>query len=134
MDSIIAVAGLGTHAFGTFRAPEGTQMWLRDFLKRDIPNIRVLLYGYESSVDNSDSVQTIKDLAITCLNIIHKFRARTEASFPKLRLLVVSDTYNSPDSKPSNYLSWTKLRWSHYSRSGFLHPYSPSIKVTFSQY
>lgn len=79
--SIIIIGGLGTNAFGTFRSPENDQMWLRDFLKDDIANIRVLLYGYESKVDNSRSAQTIEDIARSCLEMIVQFRKATDVSW-----------------------------------------------------
>lgn len=78
--SIIAVHGLGTHAFGTFRSPENQEMWLRDFLKDDIPKSRVLLYGYKSKVDNSTDSQSLKDLAKSFLRSIIHFRKYTKVS------------------------------------------------------
>ena len=36
---VIAVPGLGSHALGSFKSSEGSEVWLRDFLPRDIPNI-----------------------------------------------------------------------------------------------
>ncbi|KAK6604577.1 ankyrin repeat-containing protein [Botrytis cinerea] len=53
------VVGLGTHAFGTFRSttPGSHEMWLRDFLPKDIPNTRILLYGYPSTVSGGQSME-----------------------------------------------------------------------------
>jgi hypothetical protein len=47
---VIAVTGLAGHAFGSWRNRETLQMWLKDFLPYDIPNLRVLTYGYDSSL------------------------------------------------------------------------------------
>ncbi|PCD23157.1 hypothetical protein AU210_014680 [Fusarium oxysporum f. sp. radicis-cucumerinum] len=67
---VIAISGLGGHAFGSFKQRGGDYMWLRDSLPFDVadkdtddPIARVMIYGYESSVANSNSFQNIEDLA-----------------------------------------------------------------------
>jgi len=66
--SIVAISGLGGHAFGSFKEKGGEHMWLRDALPHDIkgeddnPLSRVMVYGYESSLQQSDSFQNIEDL------------------------------------------------------------------------
>ena len=65
---IIAVTGLGGHALGSFRAPEGTSVWLRDFAPEDIPGAGFLTYGYHSAVVASDSNQGVRELARTLLD------------------------------------------------------------------
>ncbi|KAF8540115.1 hypothetical protein BDD12DRAFT_777518, partial [Trichophaea hybrida] len=47
---VVAVTGLAGHAFGSWRSRETHQMWLKDFLPKDIKNIRVMTYGYDSSL------------------------------------------------------------------------------------
>lgn len=77
--SILAISGLGGHAFGSFKQRGGEHMWLRDALPRDIvalrqasnengitsrhPIARVMIYGYSSQVAGSCSVQNVDDLA-----------------------------------------------------------------------
>ncbi|OCK80555.1 hypothetical protein K432DRAFT_297425 [Lepidopterella palustris CBS 459.81] len=61
--SLIAISGLGGHAFGSFKEKDGSYMWLRDSLPQDLKRTRILLYGYDSTLANSASVQTIADLA-----------------------------------------------------------------------
>lgn len=51
---IIAITGLAGHAFGSWSIAT-QRMWLRDFLPRDIPQARILLYGYDSRIVNSQS-------------------------------------------------------------------------------
>ncbi|KAH8585637.1 hypothetical protein B0O99DRAFT_559288 [Bisporella sp. PMI_857] len=77
---IVVVVGLGTHAFGTFRspAPDSSKMWLRDFLPEDVENIRVLLYGYNSKVDDSKSIQNVEDIAGTMLERLMNIRSATK--------------------------------------------------------
>ncbi|KAI9642688.1 hypothetical protein NHQ30_008419 [Ciborinia camelliae] len=76
---IVAVVGLGTHAFGTFRSttPGSHEMWLRDFLPKDIPNSRILLYGYPSTVPGGQSMEKVEDIASTFLNRLTLLRKNT---------------------------------------------------------
>lgn len=48
--SLIAVTGLGGHAFGSWKSPISDNMWLRDYLLDDLPNYRVILYGYNTKL------------------------------------------------------------------------------------
>lgn len=45
----MAVAGLAGHAFESWESRISHQMWLKDFLPRDVDNIRVMTYGYNRS-------------------------------------------------------------------------------------
>jgi len=47
---VIAVTGLAGHAFNSWRHRETHQMWLKDFLPKNVNNIRVMTYGYDSSL------------------------------------------------------------------------------------
>ena len=75
--SIIAVPGLDGHALGSFEAPEGHKVWLRDFLPSDIPNIRVLVYGYDTKLAESKAKGSIIDLAKSLVESIKAFRDNT---------------------------------------------------------
>ncbi|KAL7814025.1 ankyrin repeat-containing domain protein [Trichoderma gracile] len=65
---IIAISGLSGHAFGSFKERNGEYMWLRDSLPHGMVDengkhiARVMIYGYESSLPNSDSFQNLEDL------------------------------------------------------------------------
>jgi hypothetical protein len=48
--SVVAVTGLAGHAFGSWRSRETHQMWLKDFLPRDVKGIRIMSYGYNSNL------------------------------------------------------------------------------------
>ena len=61
--SIIALTGLGGHAFGSFKAKGGPHMWLRDSLPVDLRGARILVYGYDSHLNKSDSFQSISFIA-----------------------------------------------------------------------
>lgn len=68
--SVIALSGLGGHAFGSFKERGGDYMWIRDALPYDftvgnneIRGIgRVMIYGYNSAVEGW-SFQNLEDLA-----------------------------------------------------------------------
>ncbi|CAG9985295.1 unnamed protein product, partial [Clonostachys byssicola] len=76
---IIAVHGLGSHAVGGFKSKGTNHVWLRDSLPHDIPNSRILLYGYDSSVMNKDHRISISGLGKTFLSSYKTFRKDTKA-------------------------------------------------------
>ncbi|KAA8908651.1 hypothetical protein FN846DRAFT_777136, partial [Sphaerosporella brunnea] len=56
--SIVAVTGLSGHAFGSWRSRETRRMWLHDFLPWDVPNVRVLTYGYNVDLTRTNNFAT----------------------------------------------------------------------------
>ena len=60
MPSIIAVTGLAAHAYGSW-AHSSHDMWLRDYLPKDVVNARVLIYGYPSQLQGSASSGILAD-------------------------------------------------------------------------
>lgn len=97
--SIVAVVGLGTHAFGTFRSstPGSHEMWLRDFLPKDIPNTRILLYGYPSTVSGGQSMEKVEDIASTFLNRLTLLRRNTSVGGILLSLKPLQTAANTSD-------------------------------------
>ncbi|KAK2017089.1 hypothetical protein LZ32DRAFT_577078, partial [Colletotrichum eremochloae] len=73
---IIAVPGLGSHPLGSWKSPYSDDVWLRDFLPKDVPNIRVLIYGYDTTLPGSLSNQSIEDLGGILVERVVAFRAR----------------------------------------------------------
>ncbi|KAK1977787.1 hypothetical protein LZ30DRAFT_730850, partial [Colletotrichum cereale] len=73
---IIAVPGLGSHPLGSWKSPYSDDVWLRDFLPKDVPNIRVLIYGYDTTLPGSLSKQSIEDLGGILVERVVAFRAR----------------------------------------------------------
>jgi hypothetical protein len=60
--SIIAITGLNGHVHGLWQGRENLgRMWLRDFLWKDLPQCRTVIYGYNSK-PSSHGVDTILDL------------------------------------------------------------------------
>jgi len=60
---VLAVSGLGSHAFGSFVHKQDGHMWLRDRLPQHAPTARVILYGYESGLQRGTSFAHLGDLA-----------------------------------------------------------------------
>ena len=60
--SCIAISGLGGHAFGSFKDKDSQYMWLRDSLPEDFPGLRIFIYGYDSVLQGSNSVQNLGDI------------------------------------------------------------------------
>jgi hypothetical protein len=61
----IVLSGLASHPFGSWQ-PKGDDksfMWIRDALPTIFPGIRFFLHGYNTTLANSKSFQTIVDLA-----------------------------------------------------------------------
>lgn len=73
--SVIAVPGLGSHAIGSWKSPSNNDLWLRDYLPDDVPNIRILLYGYHTSLLGNDYKDSIENLGSRFLESIKAFRA-----------------------------------------------------------
>ncbi|KAL4883232.1 hypothetical protein BJY04DRAFT_185084 [Aspergillus karnatakaensis] len=69
------------HAFSTWTHENGT-FWPRDYLPRDIPNTRVFVYGYNSTVTDSRTMSTasIRDHADTLLNLLDIERQESMAA------------------------------------------------------
>ncbi|CAM1509526.1 Fc.00g032650.m01.CDS01 [Cosmosporella sp. VM-42] len=73
INSIVAVHGLGGHAYGSFKERGGSYMWLEDSLPAHLRAswepltagcvARILLYGYDAHIENSSSFQSVHDLA-----------------------------------------------------------------------
>ncbi|KAJ4127453.1 hypothetical protein NW754_007781 [Fusarium falciforme] len=76
----IAVPGLGSHALGSWKSPNSDDVWLRDFLPKDVPNIRVLLYGYDTVLPGDLSKQSIENLGGALLEHIITFRTKDRTS------------------------------------------------------
>ncbi|KAL7267903.1 hypothetical protein RUND412_009495 [Rhizina undulata] len=75
---IVAVTGLGGHAYGSWRGKETKKMWLRDFLAHDLPNCRTMIYGYNSNL-KSRGFHTLKDYKKEFLQEIARIRTSEES-------------------------------------------------------
>ena len=70
--SLIAVCGLGGHAFKSFTSSTNPEEnWLRDNLPRYLPQVRVLVYGYDTRIVEETSKQSITDIARAFFNSVN---------------------------------------------------------------
>ncbi|GAW12879.1 hypothetical protein ANO14919_022500 [Xylariales sp. No.14919] len=72
---VIAVHGLASHAIGGWKSPNSHEVWLRDYLPKDLPDIRVLLYGYDTKLLGGQSRKSIENMGHYFLEILKEFRA-----------------------------------------------------------
>lgn len=72
---IVAIAGFGGQAIGSFRSRDGLSVWLRDFGPKDVPQARFITYGYKCNTGPNDGIY---DLARTFLDGLAAFRHRTQ--------------------------------------------------------
>jgi hypothetical protein len=75
--SLIAISGIGGHAYGSFKEKGGSHMWLRDSLPQEngLSHAAVITYGFESRVPDSTSFQDLEALASALRNGIYRLRA-----------------------------------------------------------
>lgn len=80
--SILAVTGLAGHALGSWTPTDGKEIWIRFWLPEDMPNTRVLTYGYDTALkgENSSSFMSIERLGRSLLETFIAYRERTEVS------------------------------------------------------
>jgi hypothetical protein len=77
--SIVAVHGLGGHAYDTW-SDKNQKIWLRDFLPSQVSNARIMSYGYDSIVAFSKGVGEVEDFATDLLVRLNDERGGSEAS------------------------------------------------------
>src|SRR5438874_749198 len=78
LHSIIAITGLDGHAYGSWRGkgPLG-RMWLRDFLSKDLPTCRTMIYGYNSKL-SSQGIDTIMTYGLEFMERLKRVRNTEE--------------------------------------------------------
>jgi hypothetical protein len=60
---VLAIPGLGGHPYGSFVHKGTGHMWLSESLPRDMSTARVMIYGYDSELQDSTSFAGLNDLA-----------------------------------------------------------------------
>lgn len=64
------------HARGTWTHGVTGQMWLKDFLPRQVPHARVLLFGYNANVAFSTGQEGIREHADNLLDRLRRRRVK----------------------------------------------------------
>lgn len=70
--SCFVISGLGSHPFGSWQAhgKDKSFMWIRDELPHFLPGVRFLTYGYDTTLLQSESFQTISHLSNSLNDIL----------------------------------------------------------------
>lgn len=113
--SCIAISGLASHPFGSWQQKQGdkTFMWIRDELPNIVPGTRSWIYGYNTALQDSQSVQTILDLATSLIQLLSAYGWNSEKAKPtaflahslgglvlKQALITLATTKIKPDGRP----------------------------------
>ncbi|KAI1825244.1 hypothetical protein F4861DRAFT_538149 [Xylaria intraflava] len=77
---LIAVPGLASHPIGSWKSPSSQDVWLRDYLPTAFPKIRVLMYGYDTSLLRSTSKMTVEEMGGALLSQLRAFRGHSNSS------------------------------------------------------
>jgi hypothetical protein len=121
--SIIAITGLDGHAYGSWRGKGNLgRMWLRDFLSKDLPRCRTMIYGYNSKL-TSHGVDTIMDYGRGLMEELKKVRKTDEVSKETALLYMrehKADRHNLLAEAAATLLHCAQLWW-HHTRSRRLH-------------
>ncbi|KAI4264649.1 MAG: hypothetical protein L6R42_000247 [Xanthoria sp. 1 TBL-2021] len=84
---VVAITGLGGHAFTSFKPRGQDFMWLRDALPDDLQGAQVWIYGYDSKLTASLSFQDLEALSSTFRRTLvtsrreYTVRPRTQSCF-----------------------------------------------------
>ena len=99
---MIAITGLGGHAFGSWRSriavgrPPDRLMWLRDFLPQKFPKARIMTYGYNSSPKEPNNAN-LTDYRRGFIQCLENSRRQCPVSLyltkPPLNILTISLRY-----------------------------------------
>ena len=55
-------------------------MWLRDYLPEDVPDVRVMIYGYESRLQGNTARSIFSDHTTTFINRVNAMRKLAKVS------------------------------------------------------
>lgn len=87
-NSIVAVHGLHGNREKTWTA-DNDVLWLQALLPKEIPNARVLTYGYDSRTRSSEHLthQTLYGHSMSLISALSLYRRRTKVSVPVFRVI-----------------------------------------------
>ncbi|KAK8160295.1 major facilitator superfamily domain-containing protein [Phyllosticta citrichinensis] len=103
---IIALPGLGGHAFWSFKARKQEFMWLRDGLRKSVPSARVLVYGYDSRLQKSNFFQSLQDLSWSFAHaLLSQIKASVKESGSVRPVVLVSQSLGGLVIKEFNNLT-----------------------------
>ncbi|KAF2121628.1 hypothetical protein BDV96DRAFT_641014 [Lophiotrema nucula] len=77
---LIAIHGLSGHPLGSWTHKQTGVMWLKDLLPDDLPNTRIMTFGYEAKFRNFTGHQDLMNIATEFLCALEKLRGSREES------------------------------------------------------
>ena len=83
--SIVAVHGLNGHRERSWTADDGTN-WLQSLLPRDMPDCRILSWGYNASPGPNHEKQSLQNLSEKLVVDLYRIRELTRVSSAKRAL------------------------------------------------
>ena len=75
--SIVAIHGLGGDPHKTWTATNEyneAKFWLKDFLPKDLPNARIMTYGYEADFGFTRCTSGVREFALQLLRRMRALR------------------------------------------------------------
>jgi pimeloyl-ACP methyl ester carboxylesterase len=76
--SILAIHGLNGNPINTWTEPKSHKLWFRDFLPRDVPNARIMTFGYDATAAFERSTAGILEHARDLLRYLDEARTDVE--------------------------------------------------------
>jgi len=92
MPSVVGITGLAGRAFGSWQCKTG-EMWLRDFIPRDIPNARTHIYGYQSALQKNTSAAGLLYYTETFVRLLKTYLEDEPTVCTHLAYLCSTDVY-----------------------------------------
>lgn len=77
---MVAVHGLNGGSDKTWTHQKSGKMWLRDFLPKALPDVRIMTYGYDAKFVNFTQKQDLRGIATKLLTELVDFRTTEEVS------------------------------------------------------
>ncbi|KAK2753074.1 hypothetical protein FQN55_005034 [Onygenales sp. PD_40] len=93
---LVAVHGLNGDPFETWTHKKNRVMWLRDLLPSELPNVRIMTYGYNAKFRNFTGRQDMRNIAMKLLAELVDLRKTAEALLirgPKEQTIVQDATH-----------------------------------------
>ena len=87
--SLIALPGFGCHPFESWKHRTSGYMWLRDGLPRDIPQARILTYGYDMKLAQTEDHSPLNSITLRFCDLLRNMLI-SSAQTPRRPLLFVA--------------------------------------------
>jgi hypothetical protein len=103
------VHGLNGDPKDTWTARKTNAFWLTDFLPRDIPNIRVMTFGYDASAAFGNTTAGIEDRAKGLLTSLVDKRVEDDVGWYAPGCWTAAENFLG--SEKTNHFHRTFIRW-----------------------